>query len=46
MHIKSKITITHKNINIYVEKHFFLKEKITGQTLNQFTTIKSITIII
>ena len=27
MHIKSKITITHKNVNIYVEKHFFLKKK-------------------
>ena len=46
MHIKSKIAITYRNINIYVEKPFFLKEKIIGQTPNQLTIIKSITIII
>ena len=32
-----KIAITHKNTNIYIENPFSLKEKITGQTLNQFT---------
>ena len=32
-----KIAITHKNTNIYIENPFSLKEKITGQTPNQFT---------
>ena len=37
--------IAHKNTNIYVENHFFLKGKTLRQTSNQFTIIKSITII-
>ena len=40
-----KITIIHKDTNIYMENSFFLKEKIMGQTLNNFTIIKLITII-
>ena len=33
------------NTNIYEDNPFFLKGKTTKQTLNQFTIIKSITII-
>ena len=40
-----KITITHKNTNIYVENIFSLKEKTTRQTSNKFSIIKAITII-
>ena len=36
----------HKNTNIYVENPFSLKGKITGQIPNNFTIIKSITIIL
>ena len=39
------MVITYKNINIYVENPFFLKGKTTGQISNNFTIIKSITII-
>ena len=35
----------HKNTNIYVENPFFLKGKTTRQTSNNFTIIRSITII-
>ena len=41
-----KIAITHKNTNIYMENRFFLKGKTMGQTPNNFTIIKSITIIL
>ena len=40
-----KIIITCKNINIHLENHFSLKEKTIKQTPNNFTIIKSITII-
>ena len=40
------MAITHKNTNIYVENPFSLKGKTTGQTSNNFTIIKSITIIL
>ena len=44
------LTIRNNNhtqeYKIYVENHFSLKGKTTGQTLNNFTIIKSITIII
>ena len=53
---QSKIGITQKNTNIYMEKHFlriftwknpfFLEGKTMRQTLNQFTSSKSITIIL
>ena len=41
-----KIAITHVNTNIYIKNPFSLKWKITRQTSNNFTIIKSITIIL